>query len=486
MAENYFGITDKGKQRGNNEDTFIAQPVAGSNLIIACVIDGVGGYEGGEVAASIAHDTIIKTLNSSSANLPEDLAEAFKLANDEIYKEKQAVKQRQSMACVATLAVVDIVKNQFYYAHVGDTRIYLFRDKSLVKVSSDHSFVGFLEDSGRLTEEAAMNHPKRNEINKALGFEHEIVSEKGYIETGNSPFLPGDLLLLCSDGLTDMVSSQEITAVLSGDGSLEAKGKKLIDSANHNGGRDNITVVLVQNNKTGAKPQAVMPPPEQKLKWQTVPKAGSPKNREKSRDIAETAAPVKKRHNGWLIFLAILCIVLTAANGYQYLQYNAGNHPSASAPDTTVSPAVKTRPQGAAEKALRDTIKKFSSKDTSFIKASVFKSPVVISATLNLDKDSLYIKGKGEVVLKCDSGYHGPAFKVNPKCKNLVIDNLVFDGFDTAFTYNNDAVKFKHVKFINCKVPVQALITAMPSQFVTGKLNSQPFKPDTTAKKIKK
>ena len=179
MAENYFGLTDTGKQRGNNEDAFIAQPVAGKALIMACVIDGVGGYEGGEVAAAIAHDAIIKRLNSSASNLPTDLAEAFQIANDQIYQDKQKNKQHQSMACVATLALADINENQFYYAHIGDTRLYLLRDNSLVKVSSDHSFVGFLEDSGRLTEEAAMNHPKRNEINKALGFESEIVSEKG-------------------------------------------------------------------------------------------------------------------------------------------------------------------------------------------------------------------------------------------------------------------------------------------------------------------
>ena len=104
------------------------------------------------------------------------------------------------MACVLTLAVVDIEKNKFYYAHVGDTRLYLFRDNTLVKVSKDHSFVGFLEESGRLTEEAAMQHPKRNEINKALGLGVKFSASDDYIETGESPFLPGDLLLLCSDG----------------------------------------------------------------------------------------------------------------------------------------------------------------------------------------------------------------------------------------------------------------------------------------------
>ena len=118
------------------------------------------------------------------------------------------------MACVLTLVLADVEENKFYYAHVGDTRLYLLRDNSLVKVSNDHSFVGFLEDNGRLTEEAAMRHPKRNEINKALGFDEEQLLQPDYIETAESPFLPSDILLLCSDGLSDMINQKTITSIL--------------------------------------------------------------------------------------------------------------------------------------------------------------------------------------------------------------------------------------------------------------------------------
>ncbi len=93
------------------------------------------------------------------------------------------------MACVLTCVVAHIKNNKFYYAHVGDTRLYLLRDHSLVKISKDHSVVGFLEESGRLSEEDAMRHPRRNEINKALGFEEDIDAD--LIETGESPFLTG-------------------------------------------------------------------------------------------------------------------------------------------------------------------------------------------------------------------------------------------------------------------------------------------------------
>ena len=136
-------------------------------------------------------------------------------ANDKINEEKKEAGINERMACVLTCVVADIKNNKCWYAHVGDTRVYLLRDHSLVKISKDHSDVGFLEESGRLSEEEAMRHPRRNEINKALGFEEDISTPEDFIETGESPFLPGDLLLLCSDGLTDMISSGSIMQVLS-------------------------------------------------------------------------------------------------------------------------------------------------------------------------------------------------------------------------------------------------------------------------------
>ncbi|HYK54862.1 MAG TPA: PP2C family serine/threonine-protein phosphatase, partial [Flavisolibacter sp.] len=190
MAENFFGITDTGRQRNNNEDAFIAQSILNRQFIVACVIDGVGGYEGGEVAAAIARETILQALKKSPDNLLHTMQQAFASANEKIYQERVASGKNSSMACVATLAVVDIKNNKLSYVHVGDTRLYLFRDHSLIKITKDQSFVGFLEDSGRLPEQEAMKHPKRNEINKALGFDQPAGFYNDYIETGESPFLP--------------------------------------------------------------------------------------------------------------------------------------------------------------------------------------------------------------------------------------------------------------------------------------------------------
>lgn len=259
MAENFFGISDTGKLRDNNEDTFIAEALPGKRYIIGCVIDGVGGYAGGEIAASIARDAILRQFKNEIADIPRMMTEALTMANDRIRQEKEALVHYDKMACVATLAVADLTENLFYYAHVGDTRLYLLRDSSLIKVTKDHSFVGFLEDSGRLSEDAAMKHPKRNEIDKALGFIRPSDLRNDYIETGQSPFLPGDMLLVCSDGLTDLVNKSSISAILAETSSLAEKARQLVDAANNNGGKDNITTVLIKNSNKPVKSKATRP-----------------------------------------------------------------------------------------------------------------------------------------------------------------------------------------------------------------------------------
>src|SRR4051812_1869034 len=136
--ELFFGQTDTGKQRDNNEDAFLAETLPGGRYIAACVIDGVGGYEGGEIAAAIAKDTIHAKLQSRSDDLVELMKSSFVEANQKIYEERLANSKTGNMACVLTLAIADPSNNQFHYAHVGDTRLYLFRDHSLVKLTRDH------------------------------------------------------------------------------------------------------------------------------------------------------------------------------------------------------------------------------------------------------------------------------------------------------------------------------------------------------------
>jgi len=305
MTNSYFGATDTGRLRDNNEDAFIAREVGEGRYIAACVIDGVGGYDGGEIAAAVARDTINEVLSYPFEDAVKTLRSAMLFANERIFEEKEKNPEKSRMSCVLTAALVDMANNHFYYIHLGDTRLYLIRDSTLVKVTKDHSFVGFLEDSGRLTEEAAMRHPKRNEINKALGFDPEFHQKEDAFESGDSPFLPGDMLLLCSDGLTDMINREQIIGIAAGRGSIEEKVSRLIAAANEAGGRDNITVVLVQHRKEKKNHEATMParPQETRMAGDGLSKP------EPLPDLRQK----RKRSRAFLIILAAILLLLLAA-----------------------------------------------------------------------------------------------------------------------------------------------------------------------------
>ncbi|MGN8059186.1 PP2C family protein-serine/threonine phosphatase [Pedobacter sp. 22163] len=445
MDKHFFGLTDTGKSRDNNEDSFIVKSLTNDQLILAAVIDGVGGYHGGEVAASIATEQMSMQFSDRPADLISQMIMAFRNTNEVIIAKKQTDAGLSEMACVATMVIADIENNQFYYAHVGDTRLYLLRDGSLIKISKDHSFVGFLEDSGRLDEAAAMQHPKRNEINKAIGFSDQIATDESYIETGQSPFLPGDLLLLCSDGLTDMVNRQDITTLLLQGDTLAKKAGNLISLANENGGRDNITVVLLQNNK---KPQEVKPTRPDFTQHAKVA-VGAERNeaiRPLENPPPETHAAPKR--NYWFTALVILCLILLGTTVFLYLQRQ-----HAAAPVSTLNPSPKQKVRNSQEQLLQDAFD-HALGDTLVLSDSIFKSPVLISDTLRLRKDTLYVIAKG-IVLQADSGYKGAAITMLSQSRLLKLDSLQFKGFATAIAISNQALLLKNVTFTNCLLPLQ-------------------------------
>ena len=242
----FCGVTDAGKRRTNNEDAFVVEKLD-DNTVLAIVIDGVGGYEGGEVAAEIAKNEILAYLKEfNRGERLELLKQAVVSANNAIYDRRQFDKARPNMGCVLTSALVDTDRKVIDMVHVGDTRLYQFHNGELRKFSHDHSFVGYCEEIGDLTEEEAMHHPRRNEISRSLGEERHGVNDQGFLEAVELPLLPNATLLLCSDGLTDLVTSKQIMANLEQILSLEEKAQALIDAANEAGGKDNITVVLVE------------------------------------------------------------------------------------------------------------------------------------------------------------------------------------------------------------------------------------------------
>ena len=470
MSKNYYGITDMGRVRKNNEDAFIAEPVANDRYILAAVIDGVGGYEGGEIAARIAQDTLRAHLQKlqGDGDIMLAMKRALAAANEKIYSEKQLSDENGRMSCVLTAAVIDMQTNQFYYVHVGDTRLYLLRDKSLVKITRDHSFVGFLEDSDRLTEEAAMKHPKRNEINKALGFDASLAIHSDYIESGQSPFLPGDMLLLCSDGLTDMVNAKTISFILSTHDELDDKAKSLVEAANDAGGKDNVTAVIVWNDKPSSVHETVRPA-------QAVAEEEPDRRNEimGSGEEEEIVVPRKRRGGGLAVtLLSVLCLLLIGALAWMVFRNGVSDGV------TTATNQNHTDTTNAIAKRMQDTLNK-SVGDTMVLGS--FGQSVQLNDTLLIQKDSLYIKGNG-LTITSDSAYKGPAFLVAQNCKYIMLDSLVLDNFSVGIIAQSKALHLKNIQFKNCLVPLQYQSFLPAGQFVNGNIDSLLFPADTLLK----
>lgn len=436
MTDYFFGLTDKGLKRTNNEDCFIAQNIAGGNQVLACVIDGVGGYEGGEMASAIAQETILQLITQEVSEPIETLKQTLISANEKIFIAKDKNIEQDKMACVLTLVIADPGKNKFYYAHVGDTRLYLLRDKTLVKISRDHSTVGFLEESGRLTEDEAMRHPRRNEITKALGFQSQIDAQSDFIESSESPFLPGDTLLLCSDGLTDMINHEGISAILNSSASLQEKGMTLVKGANAAGGHDNITVVIVQNNNKSQPLEATKP----QQKKNNIP----PEKTQLSINTATAITPVKKNKITPFLFIIILGLAALSA----WLFYNKNNSPVI---NQEVETLVKSRTTS--ELAFASLIQ-----DTSAGKKGIVTLPaaqnIMLTESILFTQDSVTINASSATFI-ADSSFTGPAFIFSPQCQFISINNANFKNFNIAIQINRQDIQFSKVSFPGCSTSVQ-------------------------------
>src|SRR5436305_2845922 len=209
--------TDTGRQRPGNEDNMFAR----APLFV--VADGMGGAQAGEVASQIAIDTFAHGL-PETGSAEERLSECVREANRQIYELSRSENERAGMGTTLTAALLDDAA--LAVAHVGDSRAYLFRDGELTRLTRDHSLVGELVRQGKLTEEQAAEHPQRSIITRALGPEPEVD-----VDTWTYPVRAGDLLLLCSDGLTSMVSEERVSDVLASSRTLDEAGDRLIKEA---------------------------------------------------------------------------------------------------------------------------------------------------------------------------------------------------------------------------------------------------------------
>jgi serine/threonine protein phosphatase PrpC len=233
--------TDPGRTRTNNEDLPLIDPARG----IFGVIDGVGGAAGGEVAAAIARDVILQRLARPLGTPAERVREAIAIANNEIFRRAQESIELRGMACVITLAIV--ADGRLVVGHVGDTRLYKFRGDGFRKVTRDHSPVGEREDAGELGEVDAMRHPRRNEVFRDVGSIFRDKDEQEFVDIIDEPAERDSALLVCSDGLSDMLPSPTIAHIVRQHAGSPARVvEALVAAANAAGGKDNVTVVYAE------------------------------------------------------------------------------------------------------------------------------------------------------------------------------------------------------------------------------------------------
>jgi PPM family protein phosphatase len=233
--------TDTGRQRHANEDSYFAQSP------LFAVADGMGGAQAGEVASRIAAGAFEQGADREGP-AEGKLEQIAQEANRAIHKLAQEDSSRAGMGTTLTAAMVS--ESDVAFSHVGDSRAYVLRDGELKRLTKDHSLVEELRRQGRLTDEQAEEHPQRSIITRALGPEPRVK-----VDTMTFPARSGDVYLLCSDGLTTMVSDEEIRNILLESKSLRSAVNKLIDAANRGGGRDNITAVAFRVAEEGEAPE---------------------------------------------------------------------------------------------------------------------------------------------------------------------------------------------------------------------------------------
>ncbi len=240
-----FARTDVGKVREMNQDYYYISNEQ-DDIQVFILADGMGGYNGGEIASELATNAAKGYIQSNFNQIEHTKEEIMKLvksaaeyANMVVYEKSKDDPELEGMG--TTLELIVIYQNRAYIGHVGDSRIYRIRDKFMRKLTTDHSYVQELVKDGKITKEEAEQHPKKNMLMKALGctsFVEPDVMVKG--------FQKNDILVICSDGLTNMVSDEEIYNTVKED--IYVAARDLIDKANENGGVDNVTVIILVNN----------------------------------------------------------------------------------------------------------------------------------------------------------------------------------------------------------------------------------------------
>ena len=233
MLAGFAGVTDPGRRRRRNEDAYVCEPP------LFAIADGMGGAQAGEVASGLAAAVLEEATGDERGE--ERVASLIQEANRRVFQRSNEDAATSGMGTTMTVALLDSSDGTIAFGHVGDSRAYRVRGGELEQLTDDHSLVGELVRSGRLSPEEAESHPQRSVITRALGTEPDVDVDTFTVEAE-----PGDIYLLCSDGLTDMTSAHDILDAVDSSGDLDDVARALVGAANEGGGEDNITVVLFQ------------------------------------------------------------------------------------------------------------------------------------------------------------------------------------------------------------------------------------------------
>jgi serine/threonine protein phosphatase PrpC len=430
------GQTDVGKRRQDNQDTFICTKLWAETSALLAVIDGVGGYAGGERASAIAKEAITQYMATPKGDTLTMLREAVVFANNQINVERQQKPELDQMCCVLTAAFADADAGKIYYVHVGDTRMYRYRDDELEKITLDHSLVGEREDANELSEAEAMEHPHRNVVLRTVGSGLHRIDDPEFMDSGETDFLPGDLLLLCSDGLTDMLTRSQIRGILNRPLSPEEQIRDLIQLANQQGGKDNITIVLALNSGEVTAPVVAKTVPLAEQRSQPTTATAVPTN---------PIEPEKASGSGrWGLGLGAL-VAVGLILGLIWYQ----NQPTSRPPRPVAVDSIKISNEGIARvtgfTAVTSTDAAFTAADTLLdsLKLAAYQRTdhrLVLPADtfrlrepLILTDSMLAVIGDGQltVLMPIDSTKAAVAVQIN-RSGAVRLENLVISGFKTG------------------------------------------------------
>ncbi len=238
---NAYALTDIGRIRSMNQDYIYSSPEAVGTLPnLFLVADGMGGHQAGDYASRFAVEQLVVYLNRHSEGMPvSQLKAGIQTINERLYEESLKHEELSGMGCTLVAAVAE--GRTLYVANVGDSRLYLIHDQKIRQITRDHSYVEEMVARGQMRRGSADYNRRKNIITRAMGIGRTLA-----IDFFEEELAAGDYILLCSDGLTNMVSDGVIGRIISGRGSLREKASCLIETANQKGGVDNIAVVLVQ------------------------------------------------------------------------------------------------------------------------------------------------------------------------------------------------------------------------------------------------